>query len=194
MNEDEKPDQSTEPDEAGAVADDPIAAENEGATGSELDTLRLELEQARDAVTKAKEDVLLARAEAENVRKRAERDVASAHKFGLERFIGNLLPIKDSMDLGFDALDSVSDVESIREGMSLTAKMFDDALEKAGITAIEPLGESFNPEFHQAMTMQPSTEAAPGTILAVMQKGYLLNERLVRPAMVVVAKALEEDG
>jgi len=160
---------------------------------SEVDTLKAELEQALTDVASARDEVLRARAEAENVRKRAERDVTAAHKFGLERFLGSLLPVKDSIDLGFDALEKTTDIEAIREGMTLTAKMFDDALEKAGVSTIDPLGEAFDPEYHQAMTMQPSTDAAPGTILAVMQRGYLLNDRLLRPAMVVVAKALDAE-
>lgn len=160
---------------------------------SELDSLRAELDGALSAAAEARDEVLRARAEVENIRKRAERDVSAAHKFGLERFVGDLLPIKDSMDLGYSALDTTTDIEAIREGMTLTAKMFDTALEKAGVVALDPVGEAFNPEFHQAMTMQPSSDVAPGTVLAVMQKGYLLNERLIRPAMVVVAKAPDAD-
>lgn len=176
------------------VADDQHTDGTDVADLSEVEQLQAELESARNEVSGARDEVLRARAEVENVRKRAERDVASAHKFGLERFVGNLLPIKDSMDLGYDALDATTDVDAIREGMTLTAKMFDDALEKVGVQEIDPIGEAFNPEFHQAMTMQPSSDAAPGTVLAVMQKGYLLNERLIRPAMVVVAKALDGDA
>lgn len=159
---------------------------------SELDLLKEELELAKTEVVTARDDMLRAHAEAENVRKRAERDVTAAHKFGLERFIGGLVPVKDSMDLGLSALEATSDVQAIREGMELTSKMLDDALEKNGVVAIDPTGEAFDPELHQAMTMQPSSEAAPGTVLSCMQKGYVLNERLVRPAMVVVAKAIEE--
>ena len=159
---------------------------------SDVEVLQAELAAAHNAVAEAKDSVLRAHAEADNVRKRAERDVVAAHKFGLERFIGALLPVKDSMDLGFDALDAMTDVEAVKEGMALTAKMLDDALEKSGVTAIDPVGEVFNPEFHQAMTMQPSSEAAPGTVLSCMQKGYVLNERLIRPAMVIVAKAVDE--
>ncbi|MDA0822127.1 MAG: nucleotide exchange factor GrpE [Proteobacteria bacterium] len=159
---------------------------------SGLETLQAELEAARSEVAAANDKVLRAHAEADNVRKRAERDVIAAHKFGLERFIGALLPVKDSIDLGFNALDVTTDVEAIKEGMALTAKMLDDALEKSGVAAIDPVGEAFNPDFHQAVTMQPSSEVAPGTVLSCMQKGYVLNERLIRPAMVVVAKALEQ--
>lgn len=166
-------------------------SDGDGNERSAVEVLQAELEQALSDVQTAREDALRARAEADNVRKRAERDVAAAHKFGLERFIGELLPVKDSMDLGFDALDATTDVDAIREGMALTGKMFEDALEKNGVEAVDPMGEVFDPEFHQAMTMEPSSEAAPGTVLRVMQKGYVLNERLIRPAMVVVAKAVE---
>lgn len=185
---------AAESNESPANAEMPEDAELLGDDGeiSEVDGLRADLEQARSEATTAREDMLRARAEAENVRKRAERDVVSAHKFGLERFIGQLLPVKDSMDLGFDALDGATDIDAIREGMELTRKMLEDALEKSGVVMVDPLGETFDPEFHQAMTMQPSTEAAPGTILGVMQKGYVLNERLIRPAMVIVAKAIDE--
>ncbi len=172
--------------------DDADFIEEEGEI-SEIDGLKAELEQALSDVSAAREDMLRARAEADNVRKRAERDVTAAHKFGLERFIGQLLPVKDSMDLGFAALDGTADIDAIREGMELTRKMLEDALEKSGLVAVDPMGEPFDPEFHQAMTMQPSAEVEPGTILAVMQKGYALNERLIRPAMVIVAKAIDED-
>jgi molecular chaperone GrpE len=159
---------------------------------SGVDSLKAKLEQALSDASTAREEMLRARAEADNVRKRAERDVVAAHKFGLERFIGQLLPVKDSMDLGFDALDGTTDVDAIREGMELTRKMLEDALEKNGVVMMEPIGEAFDPEFHQAMTMQPSAETAPGTILGVMQKGYVLNERLIRPSMVIVSKAVDE--
>ncbi len=173
--------------------DDADLIEEEGEI-SEIDSLKADLEEALGDATAAREDMLRARAEADNVRKRAERDVTAAHKFGLERFIGQLLPVKDSMDLGFDALDGATDIEAIREGMELTQKMLEDALEKSGVVSVDPMGEAFDPEFHQAMTMQPSAETDPGTILAVMQKGYVLNERLIRPAMVIVAKAIDEDA
>ena len=189
--------------ENGSAESDPASEndnelENEGgifeevAELSELELLKEELELAKKEAMTARDDMLRAHAEAENVRKRAERDVTAAHKFGLDRFIGSLVPVKDSMDLGLSALEATSDVQAIREGMELTSKMLDDALEKNGVVAIDPTGDAFDPELHQAMTMQPSSEAAPGTVLSCMQKGYVLNERLVRPAMVVVAKAIEE--
>ncbi len=186
VSHDEKIPVESDDSDADVVADEVV---EESSELSELDQLRAELDSALGAAAEARDEALRARAEVENIRKRAERDVTAAHKFGLERFVGDLLPIKDSMDLGYSALDSTTDIDAIREGMTLTAKIFDTALEKAGVVALDPVGEAFNPEFHQAMTMQPSSDAVPGTVLAVMQKGYLLNERLIRPAMVVVAKA-----
>ena len=133
-------------------------------------------------------ELLRTRAEAENVRKRAQRDVENAHKYGQERLVGEMLPVKDSLELGLSAAQTSGDATSIREGLELTLKMFDAALEKAGVTELNPVGEKFDPEWHQAMSMQVS-DAEPGSVLTVMQKGYRLNDRLVRPAMVIVAKA-----
>jgi molecular chaperone GrpE len=183
---------SAESGDAGEEHADEQELIDDGPDLSPEESLKAELDQALSDVASAKEDVLRARAEADNVRKRAERDVVAAHKFGLERFIGELLPVKDSMDLGFDALDAAADIDAIREGMALTRKMLEDALDKTGLTVIDPIGEAFDPDFHQAMTMQPSSEAAPGTVLSVMQKGYVLNDRLIRPAMVIVAKAVAD--
>ena len=153
------------------------------------ESIQQELDSALAAADKHRDEALRAMAELDNVRKRAEKDVESAHKFGLEKFIHELLPVKDSMDLGFDAANSATDVDALKEGMALTLKMFEDALEKRGVKELNPLGEDFDPEFHQAMMMEESVEVEAGKILRVMQKGYLLNERLIRPAMVVVAKS-----
>jgi len=182
---------------SGQEADAPQTLDQAIAPGEEesLDpvaSLKIELEQSLNDLSAAREDVLRARAEADNTRKRAERDVVAAHKFGLERFIGELLPVKDSMDLGFNALDATIDADTVREGMALTRKMFDDALEKGGVTPVEPVGEAFDPDFHQAITMEPAEDVAAGTVLRVVQKGYVLNGRLIRPAMVIVAKAVDD--
>lgn len=177
-----------EPPGSDSAADFSAHGDEDGSQQDVDDPLRVELEQALSNVEKHRDEALRALAELDNVRKRAERDVEAAHKFGMEKFINELLPVKDSMDLGFDAANSADDVDALREGMALTLKMFDGALEKGGVTAIDPVGENFDPEFHQAMMMEESVEAEPGKILRVMQKGYSLNERLIRPAMVVVAK------
>lgn len=152
------------------------------------------LEDARAKADEHWNMYLRSQAEMDNMRRRAEKDLESAHKFGLEKFANELLPVKDSLELGLAAVEENSDeaVEKLREGTELTLKMLGTALEKFGIKEINPVGEVFNPEQHQAMTMQESAEAAPNTVLIVMQKGYLLNDRVMRPALVVVSKAAAE--
>ena len=129
------------------------------------------------------------RAEIENNRKRAERDIENAHKYALKNFIENLLPIIDSLEMGqaAAAADNAT-LESIREGFALTMDMFIQMLEKNGLEQIDPLGEKFDPERHQAISMIEVEGAESNSVIEVMQKGFLLNDRLVRPAMVVVAK------
>ena len=147
------------------------------------------LAEARRAAQENLDRALRAQAELENVRRRVERDLRNAHKFALERFVSELLPVKDSLELGLSAsTEKGASVESIAEGAELTLRMLEQAMEKFGVTTVDPAGEPFNPEFHQAMTMQESDTSESGTVLTVVQKGYLLNERLVRPAMVIVAK------
>jgi molecular chaperone GrpE len=159
------------------------------ATGQgEVDHVQL-LEDARAKVDEHWDLYLRTQAELENLRRRAERDVQNAHKFGLEKFVNELLPVIDSMELGMAAADAENEaVKPLFEGMELTLKMFQSVLEKMGVTPVNPENEAFNPEFHQAMSMQETADAAPNTVLAVMQKEYVLNERLVRPAMVVVSR------
>jgi molecular chaperone GrpE len=150
------------------------------------------LQQLKDAEKKAEENwelLLRTKAEMENLRKRTEKDLENAHKYGMEKFVTELLPVKDSMELGLAAEDVT--VESLYEGMQLTMNMLNTAFEKLGLTEINPENEPFDPELHQAMTMQESDQVEPNTVIAVMQKGYLLNERLVRPAMVMVSKKPE---
>lgn len=136
-----------------------------------------------------KEDVLRARADVENVRKRAEKDVASAHKYGLERLLQELLPVKDSIDMGLEATATAESIQPLREGMELTVKMFSDFFEKLNVRVVDPVNEKFDPQFQQAMMTEVSSSLEEGHVLRVMQKGYLLNDRLVRPALVVVSKA-----
>jgi molecular chaperone GrpE len=152
---------------------------------TEIDSLNLELKAL-------KEELLRSRAEIDNTRKRAEKDIAAAHKYGVERLVQDILPVKDSMDMGLE-IPVDSDVsEPFREGMELTSKMFGDFFEKLNVKAINPAGEMFDPEFHQAMMTEPSSDVEKGTVTKVMQRGYLLNDRLIRPALVVVAE--EEVG
>lgn len=177
------------PDEATAAAPD---TPNPGTDAPpDAEQLGLELEQARAQVASLKDELLRGRAELDNQRKRAERDLEAAHKYALERFIHELLPVKDSLDLGLKAAATATDVASLSQGMAMTIKMFDDFFEKLSIRQINPEGERFDPEFHQAMTMEEAPHVAPGTVTRVMQSGYVLNQRLLRPALVVVAKAAD---
>lgn len=128
---------------------------------------------------------LRAAAEVENIRKRAARDVENAHKFALEGFGRELLGVRDSLEMGL-AVES-ADADSLREGSKATLKLLTTALERFGIVEVDPEGEPFDPELHEAMTMQPSAEVEPGSVLTVIQKGYTLNGRLLRPARVIVA-------
>lgn len=174
MNEQREP-------EAGFGLDEEISADAEG----ETERLKAELAELKD-------EMLRARAAADNLRKRAERDVEAAHKYAVERFANELLPVKDSMELGLAAALAAAEVDTIKQGMELTLKMLHDFFDRMHIRKLEPMGERFDPEFHQAMTMQETGDVAPGTVVRVMQAGYLLNDRLLRPALVVVAKAPAE--
>lgn len=128
-----------------------------------------------------------AMAEVDNIRRRAERDVESAYKYSSEKIIGNLLPVVDSLEQAIQLSDSKADA-SMREGLELTMKLLLDALEKQGVQQLNPMGESFNPQEHEAMSMQELAGATSNTIIMVFQKGYKLNERVIRPARVIVAK------
>lgn len=133
--------------------------------------------------------LLRSKAEMENLRRRTQKDLENAHKYGIEKFVSELLPVMDSMELGL-AVEN-ADAENLREGMSLTLNMVRQMLEKFNIKIVDPMNQKFDPELHQAMTAQPTDEVEPDTVIAVMQKGYTLNDRLVRPAMVMVSKAPE---
>jgi molecular chaperone GrpE len=132
-----------------------------------------------------------AAAELENVRKRATRDVENAHKFALERFCTELLAVKDSLEMGLAAADK-ADAQSLLEGKEATLKLLAATMERFGVVELDPEGEPFDPQQHEAMTMQPSADLEPGSVLTVFQKGYALNGRLLRPARVVVASEPEE--
>jgi molecular chaperone GrpE len=137
------------------------------------------------------EKFVRAQAELENNKRRAEKDLQHAHKFGLEKFARELLPVADSLELGLSVeTTDTPEVHKLREGMELTLKQLLSALEKFNVIPVDPQGEKFNPELHQAMAMQPTDEAEPNTVIKVYQKGYTLNERLLRPAMVVVAQGI----
>ena len=165
-----------------------MLAEEEALVQAEDDLI----EQLNQAKSKAEEnwDLLLrTKAEMENLRRRTQIDLENAHKYGIEKLVSELIPVMDSMELGL-AVEEAS-TESLREGMTLTINMVSQMFEKFNIKMIDPMNEKFDPELHQAMTAQPTDDVEPNTVVAVMQKGYLLNERLVRPAMVMVSKATE---
>ena len=161
-------------------------------TEDEASSIEEQLRQDLEVAMKKAEDNLelaqLTQAEMENLRKRTSRDIENAHKYALERFVNELLPVIDSLVLGIQATESASNSDSILEGMNLTLKKFTDTLEKFGVEVIDPQGEKFNPEQHNAVSMAETEEAGSGIIITVLQKGYELNGRLIRPAMVVVAK------
>ncbi len=163
----------------------------DAAAGDEVTAEQLQL-MLEDARTKADEhwnQLLRTKADIENMQRRHERELENAHKFALERFAADILAVRDSMELGLEATNNESaDVESLREGSKLTLKLLSDVMEKFKIVQIDPNGEAFNPEFHQAMSMQPRDDVPPNTVIAVMQKGYTLNGRLIRPAMVLVSQ------
>ncbi len=188
---------SAETEEAAAAAAEEKAtaaaeatAEVAGTSEDSSEDLALLLEDARAKADDHWNQVVRMQAELENTRRRAAADVEKAHKFALDKFAAELLPVVDSLEMGLAAAQG-SDHEvaqKLHEGTELTLKMFTGVLEKFGIKQVDPLGQPFNPELHQAMTMQPSEEYEPNTVTAVMQKGYLLNDRLIRPAMVMVSK------
>ncbi len=175
----EQPSAAADTEQAHSDAEQQLAAEE----------LTRELAKAQATIKDYWDQIMRLNAEIENNRKRAQRDIEHAHKFAISNLIESLLPVTDSMELGLDASQAENaSLDSIREGMTMTLNMFLQTLEKNGVQAVDPQGEKFNPEHHQAMSMQEDAEAKPNTVLTVMQKGYLLNDRLVRPAMVVVSK------
>lgn len=178
---DEEPLDEVEATDLEAPADPELEIEEpEGeAEISELDTLKAAVEENLNKY-------LRAAAELENVRKRSTRDVESAHRFALERFSKQLLAVRDSFEMGLASSDNAS-VESLLEGSAATLKLLGSTMQQFGIEVIEPEGEPFDPEFHEAISMRPSDDSEPGSVLTVAQKGYTLNGRLLRPAMVVVA-------
>ncbi len=136
------------------------------------------------------EKLLRQQAELDNVRKRGERDLVQAHKFALEKFALELLPVVDNLERALEQ-KMVEAAAALQQGVELTLKILQGALEKFGIKVINPVNQMFDPAFHEAMSAQPVADKPPGTVLTVLQKGYQLNERLLRPALVIVSKAVE---
>lgn len=155
-----------------------------------IEDLTKKLEQAERKADENWDKALRMQAEMENLKKRIQKDLENAHKYALEGFVKELLPVIDSLELGLQAASGDSEqVQKFREGTELTLKQFESVFAKFNIEIIDPLGQPFNPELHQAMALQSSADAEPNSVINVFQKGYVLNGRLIRPAMVVVAKA-----
>lgn len=166
-----------------------------GMAQSSAEDLSKLLEQAQAKAEEHYDQMMRAHAELENLKRRHERDLENAHKYALDRFVAELLGVWDSLELGHSAAqDEAADVHKLREGTELTLKMLGDAMGKFGVEQIDPLNQPFNPELHQAMSMQPRADVPPNTVVTVVQKGYTLNGRLVRPAMVMVSQAARQDS
>lgn len=169
------------------------AVETVSADDNQADLLQ-QLEESRAEVDALQKELAelkpRAQAEIQNIRRRAEQDVEKAHKFGLEKFANELLPVVDSLERAIEASQGDDEkTKAIREGIEMTLNMFLSGLEKFNVEQVNPEGETFNPEHHQAMSMVPAEGVEPNTVVTVVQKGYLLNGRLMRPAMVMVAKS-----
>lgn len=170
-----------------ARADEGQEQATEADAEAELAALRDELAQARKALGEAD---LRAQAEIQNMRRRAERDVEAAHKYALEKFAGEVITVADSLERALTSLDADNEtLAPAREGTQLTLKVLLDVFGRFNIAQLDPKGETFNPEQHEAMAMVPHPEAAPNSVIDVLEKGYTLNGRLLRPARVVVARA-----
>lgn len=165
--------------------------DSEQTAGDDAEALRQQLAQAQAQVAENWDKALRATAELENVRRRVERESAQAQKYALERILGELISVNDSLELALKAVVKESDeVRRHLEGLELTHKQLWQTLERYGVSQVDPQGQPFNPEFHEAVSTLESAEMAPNHVLSVMQKGYKLHDRLLRPAMVVVSRAV----
>lgn len=172
----------------------PSAKPGEEAEAGEAGDLKAQLEAARASAAEAQDRFLRARAEIENVRRRAEIDVQNAHKYGLERFATELLGVRDSLELARSVdiqAENQTALQKMHEGLDLTLRLMDDVFRKFSLAVIDPKGEKFDPSRHHAISMVESSEVAPNHVVNVMQKGYLLHDRVLRPALVMVARAPE---
>jgi molecular chaperone GrpE len=176
------------------AADQADEAVVDEASETNPEALQALLEDARNKADSHWDQCLRLQADIDNLRKRNERDLANAHKFALEKFAVDLLPVKDSLEMGLAAAGENADIARLKEGGELTLKMLASAMDKYNIKEVNPLNEVFNPEYHEAMSMQERADVAPNTVVTVVQKGYLLNERLIRPAMVIVSKATQQSS
>ncbi len=168
-----------------------VAADEQNLDESSVEvTDEQRIAELEDQLAEAQENALRAAAEMQNIRRRAEQDIQKAHKFALEKFATDLLAVVDSLERGIEVSD-VSDeaIRPMREGMELTYKLLLDTLKRFQVERLDPQGEPFNPEEHQAMAMEESADVEPNSVLKVFQCGYSISGRLLRPAMVVVSKA-----
>lgn len=172
---------------ASAAADAATDAGGELAEGD--GDLQGRLARAEDAATEFRDQFLRTAAELENVRRRASRDVESAHRFGVERFAREMLAVVDSLEAGREAARAAGEEGAVAEGMEATLRLLLSVLEKFGVTPVEAAGAPFDPQAHEAIMTQPTGEAAPDTVLSVIQPGYRIHDRLLRPARVIVARA-----
>ena len=164
-------------------------ANNDAQNEPSIENLQKTLIAAQESADKNKEQALRTLAEMDNLKKRQARELENAHKYALERFSNELLSVRDTLELGINAAsEENASLEKLTEGSALTLKMMADVMEKFGIQKIAAEGQPFDPAFHQAMSMIPSAEVEPNTVLQVVQAGYTLNDRLLRPAMVMVSQ------
>lgn len=164
-------------------------SENIESSDVSIEELQQKLEAAEQKAADSMDQLLRAKAEMENLRRRTQKDLENAHKFAIEKFVTELLTVKDSLEMGLDAAaHEAATIDKLKEGTEMTLNMLKTVFEKFNVVELHPHEEKFNPDHHQAMSMQESDEHEPNTVLNVMQKGYLLNDRLVRPAMVMVSK------
>jgi molecular chaperone GrpE len=183
----------TDADISGAAASNPTQppmGEAEGrdpAVDPRISELEAKLAQAQGEADKNRDEWLRAKAETENIRRRGQEDVAKAHRFGIEGFAAALLSVKDSLDAALQV--QAPSVESLKEGVQLTAKQLDSAFEKFALKPIDPLGQKFDPHRHQAISQVDAPDKEPNTVVTVLQRGYLLHDRVLRPALVVVSKS-----
>ena len=183
-----------EPDSSENASREPEQPGDVGDQSGGIAELKRQLEEAQ---TKSEENwnrYVRVQAELENLRKRGQRELENAHKYAVERFATELLPVRDSLELGLTHSQEAAEAKKLHEGMELTLKMVNQLMDRLNIQEINPQGAPFNPDYHQAMSTQENEEVPPNTVITVMQKGYTLNDRLLRPALVIVSKAPESNG
>jgi len=184
MTQQDRPDNVT----ADAQQDEAADQRFDEAGAPDAGTPEARLAEAEAEAAELKDQLLRAAAELENVRRRAARDVENAHRYGIERFARDLLDVADSVELGLDAARQAEGEQTVQEGLEATLRLLYAAFERFGITRIEAAGKPFDPQSHEAMAAQPAPEAEPNTVIAVVQPGWRIHDRLLRPARVIVAR------